>query len=43
VTIDVGETDRDHFMFDVAGHYGRPDIFTLAVDRSRRPPVTFSD
>jgi nitrilase len=28
---------------DVAGHYGRPDVFTLEVRREARTPVTFSD
>jgi hypothetical protein len=27
---------------DVAGHYGRPDIFTLEVNREARAPVDFS-
>ena len=26
---------------DVAGHYGRPDIFKLEVDRARRTPIGF--
>ena len=28
---------------DVAGHYGRPDIFRLEVDRRPLDPVKFSD
>jgi len=30
-----------HRTLDVAGHYGRNDIFSLAVDRTRRAPVTY--
>lgn len=28
---------------DVCGHYSRPDIFSLSVDRTAHVPVTFSD
>jgi nitrilase len=31
-----------HRTLDVAGHYGRNDIFSLAVDRSARTPVTYT-
>jgi nitrilase len=31
-----------HRTLDVAGHYGRNDIFSLSVDRSKRTPVTYS-
>jgi nitrilase len=30
-----------HRTLDVAGHYSRDDIFSLAVDRSARDPVTY--
>ena len=36
--IDLAEVTRGRFDFDAAGHYSRPDIFTLTVDtRSKRP------
>lgn len=35
--IDPGETVRGKFDLDVAGHYARPDIFRLLVDREARP------
>ena len=28
-----------HRMLDVAGHYGRPDVFHLTIDRTRRTPI----
>ena len=37
--IDLGEVTRGRYDFDAAGHYSRPDIFTLAVDMRERQPV----
>jgi len=41
--IDPQETVRAKFDLDVAGHYGRPDIFALKVDIAAKPGVAFSD
>ena len=43
-TILYGEIDPRNFrgprfQLDVAGHYGRPDIFELTVNRTERPAV----
>ncbi|MBO7742798.1 carbon-nitrogen hydrolase family protein [Paenibacillus sp. MWE-103] len=37
--LDLGEVVRGRFDFDVAGHYGRPDIFRLTVDRREQANV----
>ena len=39
--IDPGRADAAKRTLDVAGHYGRPDIFQLTVDRSARDPVSY--
>ncbi len=43
-----GEVDpelarRARRSLDVCGHYARPDLFTLSVDRTPRGPVRFAD
>ena len=42
-SIDPAQASNQHRTLDVAGHYGRPDIFTLNVDRSHRPPISFRE
>jgi nitrilase len=39
--IDVEVARRSRKALDVAGHYARPDLFRLEVDRSAKPPVSF--
>lgn len=41
--IDTEEARRARRSLDVCGHYGRPDIFSLSVDRRPLDPVKFTD
>jgi nitrilase len=41
--IDVGAVAAARRSFDAAGHYARPDVFQLTVNRSRQTPVVFAD
>lgn len=42
-TIDLEAARNSRKALDVTGHYGRPDIFHLEVDRRPMPPVKFVD
>lgn len=41
--IDASQATEARRSLDVAGHYGRPDIFNLTVNRAAMAPVTFAD
>ncbi len=41
--IDLGRIAAARRKFDVSGHYARPDVFNLTVNRSRQVPVDFDD
>ncbi|WP_246590113.1 hypothetical protein [Marinobacterium ramblicola] len=41
--IDPADARNARKSLDVTGHYGRPDLFHLEVDRSEKPPVHFID
>ncbi|MGA7972595.1 MAG: carbon-nitrogen hydrolase family protein [Pseudolabrys sp.] len=41
--IDPSAARASRRKFDVGGHYARPDIFTLTVDRRPQSPVSFKD
>ena len=41
--IDLDQITRGRYDFDPAGHYSRPDIFTLSVDRTPRSPVIWRE
>ena len=41
--IDLVQVGVARRPLDVTGHYARPDIFTLHVNRSKQSPVQFND
>jgi len=43
VDIDVDLATKSKRALDVAGHYARPDVFTLEVNKSRQSPVKFTN
>jgi len=39
--LDLDQIPRGKYDFDVAGHYARPDVFTLSVDERPKPAVVY--
>lgn len=42
-TLDHGQVRRERHNMDVAGHYSRPDVLQLRVNRDRQSTVRFED
>lgn len=40
---DPHQATADHRTLDVAGHYGRPDVFRLSIDRTSRRPISIDE
>lgn len=43
VDIDVDKAAESKRALDVAGHYSRPDVFTLQVNKNRQSPTRFNN
>lgn len=43
VDIDVEQSSTSKRALDVAGHYSRPDVFTLEVNKARQSPIQFKN
>jgi len=41
--LDPGHVSRERQNFDATGHYGRPDVFSVTVDRRRRTASGYVD
>lgn len=41
--VNLARVREERQNFDPAGHYGRPDVFEVRVDRRRLDPATFED
>lgn len=41
--IDLGRIPEEKELLDVAGHYARPDVFSLEVNRRRMEPLKFAE
>lgn len=41
--LDIAEVQASRRKFDASGHYARPDVFKLSVNRTAMQPVTFTE